>query len=205
MRSTFAVVGDLMGPSVNGLDRLVQVPYGCGEQNMITMAPNVAVISYLNAARRLTSELKQRAEDNIAMGYQRELQYRHSTERSRRLEKVPARTVRSGSPRSWFVCFHKLLRWETSQRTHLFSPPRLSLSRRSKTAMVHSRIRARRCTRRCLAGQARALVSPLTACWRWSKLVDQPGTSIRPSLSWRGPSIPVSVVRHTSALSPRTP
>ena len=48
--------------------------------------------------------------------------------------------------------------------------------------MVHSRIRACRCTRRCLAGQARALVSPLTACWRWSKLVDQPGTSIRPSL-----------------------
>ncbi|ACO61102.1 alpha-2 macroglobulin family-like protein [Micromonas commoda] len=78
VRSTFAVVGDLMGPSVNGLDRLVQVPYGCGEQNMITMAPNVAAISYLNAARRLTSELKQRAEDNIAMGYQRELQYRHS-------------------------------------------------------------------------------------------------------------------------------
>ena len=52
------------------------------------LQPNVAAISYLNAACRLTSELKQRAEDNIAMGYQRELQYRHSTERSRRLEKV---------------------------------------------------------------------------------------------------------------------
>ena len=172
---------------------------------MITMAPNVAVISYLNAARRLTSELKQRAEDNIAMGYQREPSTGTSTERSRRLEKV--RLGREFALAHAFVvlCFHKLLRWETSQRTHLFSPPRLSLSRRSKTAMVHSRIRARRCTRRCLAGQARALVSPLTACWRWSKLVDQPGTSIRPSLSWRGPSIPVLVVRHTSALSPRTP
>ena len=67
-----------MGPSVNGLERLVQVPFGCGEQNMITMAPNVAAISYLTAARRLTSDLKQRAEDNIAMGYQRQLQYRHS-------------------------------------------------------------------------------------------------------------------------------
>ena len=78
VRSTFSVVGDLMGPSVNGLERLVQVPFGCGEQNMITMAPNVAAISYLTAARRLTSDLKQRAEDNIAMGYQRQLQYRHS-------------------------------------------------------------------------------------------------------------------------------
>ena len=78
VRSTFSVVGDLMGPSVNGLERLVQVPFGCGEQNMITMAPNVAAISYLTAARRLTSDLKQRAEDNIAMGYQRQLQYRHT-------------------------------------------------------------------------------------------------------------------------------
>lgn len=39
-----------MGPSISGLDSLVQMPYGCGEQNMINFAPNVYVLHYLEAS-----------------------------------------------------------------------------------------------------------------------------------------------------------
>ena len=71
------VIGDTMGNSIAGLERLVRVPFGCGEQNMITLAPNVAAIKYLAAVGRLTSELKKRAADNVLTGYQRQLTYRH--------------------------------------------------------------------------------------------------------------------------------
>lgn len=41
--------GDILGPSISGLDSLIQMPYGCGEQNMINFAPNIYILQYLNA------------------------------------------------------------------------------------------------------------------------------------------------------------
>lgn len=41
--------GDILGPSISGLDSLIQMPYGCGEQNMINFAPNIYVLQYLDA------------------------------------------------------------------------------------------------------------------------------------------------------------
>lgn len=78
IRSLLSVVGDLMGPSIKGLEQLVRVPTGCGEQNMIGMAPNVYVLVYLKQTRQLTDVISSRATSNIIRGYQRELQYRHS-------------------------------------------------------------------------------------------------------------------------------
>ena len=77
IKARVTVIGDTMGNSIAGLERLVRVPFGCGEQNMITLAPNVAAIKYLAAVGRLTSELKKRAADNVLTGYQRQLTYRH--------------------------------------------------------------------------------------------------------------------------------
>ena len=31
-----------MAPTMNNLEKLVKQPYGCGEQNMISMVPNVS-------------------------------------------------------------------------------------------------------------------------------------------------------------------
>jgi CD109 antigen len=42
-KTKLTVIGDIMGPSIAGLERLLTLPFGCGEQNMITMAPNVYV------------------------------------------------------------------------------------------------------------------------------------------------------------------
>ena len=49
--------GDIMGPTLAGLENLLQVSYGCGEQNMIGFVPNVYVSAYLKATNRLTSTL----------------------------------------------------------------------------------------------------------------------------------------------------
>lgn len=74
----FSVTGDLMGSSLKGLSKLVQLPVGCGEQNMVLFTPNIFVLDYLTATNRLTDEIKTKALDYMKIGYQRELNYRHS-------------------------------------------------------------------------------------------------------------------------------
>jgi hypothetical protein len=57
-----------MGPTIEGLDRLVKMPYGCGEQNMISTAPSIFVYKYLKAAGKLTEELKAKGENYMRIG-----------------------------------------------------------------------------------------------------------------------------------------
>ena len=45
-----AVVGDLLGPTINNLDKLVRMPNGCGEQNMVNFVPNILVLRYLTVS-----------------------------------------------------------------------------------------------------------------------------------------------------------
>ena len=79
-RATLSVIGDLMGQTLAGLGALLQVPNGCGEQNMIGMAPNVAVLEYLAAVPNSSPplQLAAAAAANAAIGFQRELTYRHA-------------------------------------------------------------------------------------------------------------------------------
>ena len=67
-----------MGPSIDGLDRLVRLPTGCGEQNMITFAPIISIRKYLAAVGGLTSKLEVDTDKYMLAGYQRELTYRRS-------------------------------------------------------------------------------------------------------------------------------
>uniref|UniRef100_A0A8C4RNQ4 CD109 molecule n=1 Tax=Erpetoichthys calabaricus TaxID=27687 RepID=A0A8C4RNQ4_ERPCA len=48
--------GDIMGPSISGLEYLIQMPCGCGEQNMIMFAPNIYVIQYLMNTKQKNAE-----------------------------------------------------------------------------------------------------------------------------------------------------
>lgn len=50
-----------MGPALQNLDRLLRMPFGCGEQNMVQFAPNIFVLQYLNKTERLNSEIKDKA------------------------------------------------------------------------------------------------------------------------------------------------
>ncbi|XP_062501514.1 C3 and PZP-like alpha-2-macroglobulin domain-containing protein 8 [Corticium candelabrum] len=77
-RATVSVIGDLMGPTLNNLERLVRMPYGCGEQNAASTAPNIFVRQYLDATGQLTLDLKSKTNKYMMTGYQRELNYRHN-------------------------------------------------------------------------------------------------------------------------------
>ncbi|XP_068021293.1 CD109 antigen [Melanerpes formicivorus] len=72
-RVQVTAVGDLLGPSIHGLAGLLQMPHGCGEQNMINFAPNVYVLQYLTKTRQLREDLKAKAVSYMRKGYQREL------------------------------------------------------------------------------------------------------------------------------------
>nr|XP_009936164.1 PREDICTED: alpha-2-macroglobulin-like protein 1 [Opisthocomus hoazin] len=61
VRATVSVTGDLMGTALQNLDHLVQMPHGCGEQNMVLFAPIVYVLQYLEKTRQLTPGIKERA------------------------------------------------------------------------------------------------------------------------------------------------
>ncbi|XP_010126406.1 PREDICTED: alpha-2-macroglobulin-like protein 1, partial [Chlamydotis macqueenii] len=60
VRATISVTGDLMGTALQNLDHLVQMPHGCGEQNMVLFAPIVYILQYLEKTRQLTPEIKER-------------------------------------------------------------------------------------------------------------------------------------------------
>uniref|UniRef100_A0A8C5B3W0 Alpha-2-macroglobulin-like protein 1 n=1 Tax=Gadus morhua TaxID=8049 RepID=A0A8C5B3W0_GADMO len=75
--ASFSVLGDLMGRAMKNLDKLLAMPYGCGEQNMILFAPNIYILNYLTSTAQLTHAIKERATRFLESGYQRELTYRH--------------------------------------------------------------------------------------------------------------------------------
>nr|UVI26863.1 thioester-containing protein [Pinctada fucata] len=71
-------VGDIMGQALTNADKLLTIPSGCGEQNMITLVPNIFVLKYTKDIGSAGAMLTQKAEKNIAIGYQRELTYQHT-------------------------------------------------------------------------------------------------------------------------------
>ncbi|XP_054743840.1 thioester-containing protein 1 allele R1 isoform X10 [Anastrepha obliqua] len=73
----FSVVGDLLGPTVKNLDKLVRMPYGCGEQNMVNFVPNILVLRYLEAIQQNVPAITEKAKKFLEIGYQRELTYKH--------------------------------------------------------------------------------------------------------------------------------
>ncbi|GFR94590.1 thioester-containing protein [Elysia marginata] len=72
-----SAVGDLMGPTVGGLDTLLRMPTGCGEQTMVGLAPDVYITDYLKAVNQLTPNIESKALGYMERGYQRELTYKH--------------------------------------------------------------------------------------------------------------------------------
>nr|ADA77517.1 thioester-containing protein-F [Azumapecten farreri] len=76
-RVRISAIGDLMGPTVNGLDKLLRMPTGCGEQTMLGFAPDVFVTNYLTDTHQLTSSVEEKAINFMEKGYQRELTFQH--------------------------------------------------------------------------------------------------------------------------------
>ncbi|XP_030177594.1 alpha-2-macroglobulin-like isoform X3 [Lynx canadensis] len=76
-RASISVLGDILGSAMQNIQNLLQMPYGCGEQNMVLFAPNIYVLNYLNKTQQLTPEVKSKAIGYLNTGYQRQLTYKH--------------------------------------------------------------------------------------------------------------------------------
>lgn len=60
-----------LAQAVEGLDSILQMPGGCFEQTSSSTYPNVLVLDYLKASKKLTPEIQAKAEGYISLGYQR--------------------------------------------------------------------------------------------------------------------------------------
>ena len=77
-RAYIAVTASYLAQTIEGLDALIQMPFGCGEQNMILFAPDVFITRYLKETGQLKPEIMAKAEKLMITGYQRELIYQRS-------------------------------------------------------------------------------------------------------------------------------
>uniref|UniRef100_A0A2H8TEP0 TEP1-F n=1 Tax=Melanaphis sacchari TaxID=742174 RepID=A0A2H8TEP0_9HEMI len=71
-------VGDILGPSTTNLASLIQMPFGCGEQNMLNFVPNIVILDYLKNTKQLTTAIETKSLKYMETGYQQELTYRRS-------------------------------------------------------------------------------------------------------------------------------
>uniref|UniRef100_A0A3P8PM13 Alpha-2-macroglobulin-like n=1 Tax=Astatotilapia calliptera TaxID=8154 RepID=A0A3P8PM13_ASTCA len=70
------VVCDILGRALKNLDGLLRMPYGCGEQNMALLAPNIYILQYLKGTQQLTPAIMEKAANFLTSGYQRQLNYK---------------------------------------------------------------------------------------------------------------------------------
>ena len=77
-RTHVTLTGSYLGQTIEGLEELLQMPFGCGEQNMILFAPNVFVARYLEETGQIKPDVLAKAEHLMVTGYQRELTYRRA-------------------------------------------------------------------------------------------------------------------------------
>lgn len=54
-------LGDIMGSSISGIENLLKMPYGCGEQNMINFAPSMFIRAYLKTVEQLTPSIDKKS------------------------------------------------------------------------------------------------------------------------------------------------
>ena len=62
-RAWVSVTGDIMAPALENVGNLVNLPTGCGEQNMVGMVPNIYLMQYLGATNQRNPELQRKARE----------------------------------------------------------------------------------------------------------------------------------------------
>ncbi|XP_069577560.1 alpha-2-macroglobulin-like [Brachyistius frenatus] len=75
-RASVSVLGEILGRALKNFDGLLRMPYGCGEQNIALLAPNIYILQFLDNTQQLTSAIKERAYSFLTSGYQRQLNYK---------------------------------------------------------------------------------------------------------------------------------
>ncbi len=77
-RAYLTVTSSFLTQTIEGLEALIQMPFGCGEQNMLLLAPDIYITKYLEESGQVKPEIMAKAEKLMITGYQRELTYRRS-------------------------------------------------------------------------------------------------------------------------------
>uniref|UniRef100_A0A3Q3NBI9 Alpha-2-macroglobulin-like n=1 Tax=Labrus bergylta TaxID=56723 RepID=A0A3Q3NBI9_9LABR len=113
-RALVSVLGDILGRALKNLDGLLQMPYGCGEQNMALLAPNIYILQYLKNTQQLTPAIMEKAGNFLTSGYQRQLNYKHRG--------GAYSTFGSGSGNTWLTAF--VLRSFAKARSFVFIDPK---------------------------------------------------------------------------------
>ena len=79
-RLKFVAVGDILGEAIAGISSLIQLPSGCGEQNMHKIAINVFSANYIKSLYdELPENLDYSIKHNLNIGLQQQLAYRRGT------------------------------------------------------------------------------------------------------------------------------
>lgn len=60
--------GDILGRALKNLHGLLRMPYGCGEQNMALLAPNIYILQYLKNTQQLTPPILDKATTFLSSG-----------------------------------------------------------------------------------------------------------------------------------------
>uniref|UniRef100_W5KTC8 Alpha-2-macroglobulin-like n=1 Tax=Astyanax mexicanus TaxID=7994 RepID=W5KTC8_ASTMX len=76
-RASVSVLGDILGRALKNIDGLLKMPYGCGEQNIALLSPNIYILQYLENTQQLTPAIREKATGFLKSGYQRQLNYKH--------------------------------------------------------------------------------------------------------------------------------
>uniref|UniRef100_A0A8C2BCJ2 Alpha-2-macroglobulin-like n=1 Tax=Cyprinus carpio TaxID=7962 RepID=A0A8C2BCJ2_CYPCA len=69
-RATVSVLGDILGRALRNLDGLLQMPYGCGEQNIAVLSPNIYILQYLENTEQgklFNNRMKGGVSDNVTI------------------------------------------------------------------------------------------------------------------------------------------
>ncbi|XP_059370485.1 alpha-2-macroglobulin-like [Carassius carassius] len=117
-RSTVSVIGDILGHALTNLHGLLRMPYGCGEQNMAILSPNIYILQYLENTEQLTSAIRDRATGFLKSGYQRQLNYRHTS--------GGYSTFGHGDENTWLTAF--VLRSFGKAQKYIFIDPQITQS-----------------------------------------------------------------------------
>ncbi|MBW1295863.1 TonB-dependent receptor plug domain-containing protein [Aquimarina litoralis] len=71
LKAEVTVYTDIVGDVMNGIESMIQQPYGCFEQTSSSTYPNILVLKYLRETGKSNPEIEKKAMDFIKKGYKR--------------------------------------------------------------------------------------------------------------------------------------
>lgn len=57
-----------MGRALQNIEGMLRMPYGCGEQNIALLAPNIYILEYLKNTQQLTKAIMEKASNFLTSG-----------------------------------------------------------------------------------------------------------------------------------------